>query len=188
MLDPWFRQQCWQVRTERDDGARGREATTNNRPCPFRSASFAKINPLSAVRGDRQDPNTLSCTLASSVTSESEGEATPTGRRVPLAGNESDGSEENDSSALRGYLAADLEREDVERAAAVTTALLGGERRVRWSERLRQDLRCLGHRASKVTARDIARECIVEPVKTVPSVILGVLLNVLDGVSYGMIL
>jgi SulP family sulfate permease len=108
---------------------------------------------------------------------------------VPLAGNESDESEEYDSSALRRrYLAADLEREDVERAAAETTALLGGERRVRWSERLRQDLRYVGHRASKVTARDIARECIVEPVKTVPSVTLGVLLNVLDGVSYGMIL
>jgi SulP family sulfate permease len=38
----------------------------------------------------------------------------------------------------------------------------------------------------KVTARDVVRECVQEPIKTIPSVILGLLLNVLDGVSYGM--
>ena len=43
-------------------------------------------------------------------------------------------------------------------------------------------------RARKVTLKDAVRVCVQDPVKTLPPVILGVLLNVLDGVSYGMIL
>ncbi|KAA8897851.1 sulfate transporter family-domain-containing protein [Sphaerosporella brunnea] len=37
-------------------------------------------------------------------------------------------------------------------------------------------------------ARDILRKAVVEPAKYLPSVLLGLLLNVLDGLSYGMIL
>ena len=48
--------------------------------------------------------------------------------------------------------------------------------------------RSFQQRATKITPRDVVRECVEEPLKTLPSVILGVLLNVLDGVSYGMIL
>jgi SulP family sulfate permease len=123
-----------------------------------------------------------------SVTSEVDltGESTPTARPRSLAENQSEGSEGNDLSALRRFLAAEVERVDVE-SGYETTPLLGGRNR-RWSEWLQQDLWSVGQRASKITARDVVRGCIEEPIKTLPAVILGLLLNVLDGVSYGMIL
>ncbi|KAG7756352.1 hypothetical protein KL911_001154 [Ogataea haglerorum] len=37
-------------------------------------------------------------------------------------------------------------------------------------------------------SRTLARECVVKPVKYLPAVFLGTLLNILDGLSYGMIL
>lgn len=40
----------------------------------------------------------------------------------------------------------------------------------------------------KTTWRDAAQQVFVEPVKLLPATILGCLLNVLDGVSYGMIM
>ncbi|KAJ9092108.1 hypothetical protein QFC21_006974 [Naganishia friedmannii] len=40
----------------------------------------------------------------------------------------------------------------------------------------------------KATLKDVAREVVVEPVKLLPATVLGCLLNVLDGVSYGMIM
>lgn len=146
--------------------------------------------PISSASSEELDktPMPRPARLASSITSESEGEATPTGRTVPLAENMSDEGRENDSSALRRFLAVEVEREDVELGPAETTPLLGGQRTSRWVDRARQDLRYARRRASKITAQDVARECIVEPIKTIPSVILGLLLNVLDGVSYGMIL
>lgn len=39
-----------------------------------------------------------------------------------------------------------------------------------------------------VTTQNVYRECIVHPVSCLPSVFLGLLLNVLDGLSYGLIL
>ena len=46
----------------------------------------------------------------------------------------------------------------------------------------------LKRRMKKLTWTEVASACLLDPVKTLPSVILGMLLNVLDGVSYGMIL
>jgi SulP family sulfate permease len=43
-------------------------------------------------------------------------------------------------------------------------------------------------RVVKTTPKQAVTACVVEPVKLLPAVILGSLLNVLDGVSYGMIL
>lgn len=40
----------------------------------------------------------------------------------------------------------------------------------------------------KATWRDVGQQVFVEPVKLLPATILGCLLNVLDGVSYGMIM
>jgi SulP family sulfate permease len=39
----------------------------------------------------------------------------------------------------------------------------------------------------KTSFKDIAMSCVVEPAKTLPAVILGILMNLLDGVSYGMV-
>jgi len=100
------------------------------------------------------------------------------------SGGQSDSDDPNSSSALRRYLASEVAREDLERAHERTPLLGFGkpDRGVRgrvgeWSRR-----------AKKVTTRDIIRAGIEDPIKCLPSVILGLLLNVLDGVSYGMIL
>lgn len=55
-------------------------------------------------------------------------------------------------------------------------------RRVSWSKRARQFLN------GNVTGEKILEQCIKRPLGYIPSVILGVLLNILDGLSYGMIL
>lgn len=39
----------------------------------------------------------------------------------------------------------------------------------------------------KYSAQELAVNCFVEPVKTLPAVVLGILMNLLDGVSYGMV-
>lgn len=39
-----------------------------------------------------------------------------------------------------------------------------------------------------VTSETLVTECIIKPIKTLPSVVLGTLLNILDGLSYGIIL
>ncbi|ORX36861.1 hypothetical protein BD324DRAFT_474466 [Kockovaella imperatae] len=46
----------------------------------------------------------------------------------------------------------------------------------------------LNQRVRKMTWKGVLSACVADPLKTLPSVILGMLLNVLDGVSYGMIL
>ena len=97
--------------------------------------------------------------------------------------------EEHASKILHQYLSipeADEGEEDSE-----TSPLLGEpSHRPRWAVTRRvTDLRGETSRKwSKLTWRDIASACIADPIKTLPSVILGMLLNVLDGVSYGMIL
>lgn len=121
-------------------------------------------------------------------------EATPVPRKSSLVedetvneGEESDSDDPNSSSALRRYLASEVAREDVERAHERTPLLGNGDSRGQGKGILTKvgDVR---KRMSKVTPRDVVQACIAEPVKSLPSVILGLLLNVLDGVSYGMIL
>jgi SulP family sulfate permease len=39
----------------------------------------------------------------------------------------------------------------------------------------------------KSTWKDVGRAVVLEPLSNIPAVVLGLMLNVLDGVSYGMI-
>lgn len=91
--------------------------------------------------------------------------------------------EEHASSALRRYLS---EGRDIERADESTPLVNGGGPEAR-GKGVAASIRSWRQRAVKVTARDIAQGAF-EPVKLLPATILGLLLNVLDGVSYGMIL
>jgi len=86
----------------------------------------------------------------------------------------------NSSSALRRYLAAEVDREDT----SERTPLLGYGKKAGLSENIRGWRQWVG----KLTVREIVRGCVEEPIKTIPATVLGLLLNVLDGVSYGMIL
>ncbi|KAL1405410.1 hypothetical protein Q8F55_009041 [Vanrija albida] len=96
------------------------------------------------------------------------------------------------SSELRQYLA----REAVVSPTFVppheTTPLLGGgsapKKPSSWKDRTAVDIAAAKNSLSKLTPADVFKACVVEPVEALPAVILGVLLNVLDGVSYGMIL
>ena len=131
-------------------------------------------------------PQGIECTGLKDLPDEASGEATPMPRKDSNLPAESDEDEANSSSALRRYLASEVEREDVERATERTplTGRVAGKEpfamRSTWSN--------LKQRAGKITGRSVISSCLKEPVKTLPSVVLGVLLNVLDGVSYGMIL
>ncbi|BEJ14864.1 hypothetical protein CspHIS471_0406310 [Cutaneotrichosporon sp. HIS471] len=66
------------------------------------------------------------------------------------------------------------------------TPLLGNKDT--WAQRTATDLHAARTSLSKYSAKELARMAIREPVKVLPAVVLGLLLNVLDGVSYGMIL
>jgi hypothetical protein len=86
------------------------------------------------------------------------------------------------SSALRRFLA---DGGDVEQAGE-GTPLLGRPRAA--ANGLGATLGDWKRRAGKITGRDVVQGVIIEPVTLLPATILGLLLNVLDGVSYGMIL
>lgn len=91
------------------------------------------------------------------------------------------------SSELRQYL------ENAAVPASERTPLLErgrhiSDKRRGWRHRTAIDLAAARNRLSKVTPKDVLRTCVVEPVSCLPAVMLGLLLNVLDGVSYGMIL
>lgn len=89
------------------------------------------------------------------------------------------------SSALRRFLA---EGSDPERADESTPLLgLGGGGSPKKGQGIAATLGDWKRRAGKLTSRDIAQGAF-EPVKLLPATVLGLLLNVLDGVSYGMIL
>lgn len=96
--------------------------------------------------------------------------------------NYEDDDEHNASSALRRYLSdgGDLERADEE------TPLLSRPKLA--AKGVGETLGDWKRRASKITGRDVVQGVIVEPIALLPATILGLLLNVLDGVSYGMIL
>lgn len=92
------------------------------------------------------------------------------------------------SSELRQYLA----REAASYVPHETTPLLGSaappKKPSSWKDRTAVDIAAAKNSLSKLTPADVFKACVVEPVEALPAVILGVLLNVLDGVSYGMIL
>ncbi|WWC89504.1 uncharacterized protein L201_004428 [Kwoniella dendrophila CBS 6074] len=134
--------------------------------------------------------------------SDQDGDRTPMPTRKPLIELDSEvisttsstdqPSKPASASSLRRYLADEVSREDVERATANEhTPLLGnggeGKKRSCGGQAL-SDVKVWTNSMKKVSAKDIAKGMVVEPIKNIPSVILGLLLNLLDGVSYGMIL
>lgn len=86
------------------------------------------------------------------------------------------------SSEFRQYLEAEAARPPNE-----NTPLLA-DRKQGWRARTAVDFQVARNRFFKITLTEAVRLCITEPIHCLPAVILGVLLNVLDGVSYGMIL
>ncbi|WWD17472.1 hypothetical protein CI109_101913 [Kwoniella shandongensis] len=147
-----------------------------------------------------QDDGTPMQKKGSDIAEESDedrsGDKTPMPRRASLAADGPDGGSEGSrrasASSLRRFLADGNAREDVE-SATESTPLLGGGgggegKKRSWGGQAVADFGRWKNSLSKVSAKDVARGAVVEPIKTLPSVILGLLLNVLDGVSYGMIL
>jgi hypothetical protein len=97
-------------------------------------------------------------------------------------GTDGDEDDRHASSALRRFLS---DGGDIEHAGE-GTPLLGRPRTA--ANGLGATLGDWKRRAGKLTGRDLVQGVIVEPVTLLPATILGLLLNVLDGVSYGMIL
>ena len=104
------------------------------------------------------------------------------GSTTPLAMDPSSPGSDPNASGLRRLLAENLPR-DEEQPVSERTLLLDTRKRG-----LSDSLRLARKQASQLTVRDVFRNAVVAPLVTLPSVILGALLNVLDGVSYGMIL
>ncbi len=124
---------------------------------------------------------------SASSSSDGPGEATPVPRKVSVAAYSAE-SDEDASTGLRRLLESEMTREDVERASERTPLLGVAVIKQPVMSGFRSSWKDIKLRAGKLTMRDVVRSCVEEPVKTLPSVILGSLLNVLDGVSYGMIL
>ena len=107
------------------------------------------------------------------------------GEATPIARQQSPESDPG-SSDLRRLLARQVSLEDrepdVETATERTSLLVKPRSKV--AEKLSEARR----RAGKLTWKDVVDGLVVQPLVTLPSVVLGTLLNVLDGVSYGMIL
>lgn len=89
------------------------------------------------------------------------------------------------SSEFRQY----LERESTipSERTPLLGGLHGGAKRA-WASRAAIDFEAARTRLGKVTAQDVFHACVTEPIQCLPAVSLGLLLNVLDGVSYGMII
>ncbi|KAK4687198.1 sulfate permease, SulP family, partial [Tremellales sp. Uapishka_1] len=112
-------------------------------------------------------------------------EATPMPRKAVLAEEDESDAE---SSSFRNYLAGEVNTNDLETANESTPLLGSGGHKPGFGGKVKADVKWAQARIAKITPQDIVRECVQEPVKALPAVILGLLLNVLDGVSYGMIL
>jgi len=97
-------------------------------------------------------------------------------------GTDGDEDDHHASSALRRFLS---DGGDVEHAGE-GTPLLGRPRAA--TKGIGATLGDWKRRAGKLTGKDVVQGVIIEPVTLLPATILGLLLNVLDGVSYGMIL
>lgn len=158
----------------------------NRRVASLKDTVMEISNDLSPVREDGRGSPATPPISDGTIT----GGTTPMLRRRSLIPDpepdpEPDPDEGMDSSGLRRYLASEMTREDVENATETSPLLKGGKP---IAGQLRADMRGWGRRARKWTAGDVVNGVVLEPVKLLPSVVLGLLLNVLDGVSYGMIL
>ena len=141
------------------------EATPVTRPARLASSSY------NSESTERPSPNRSKDHLPVTV----EGEVTNMG----------DEDEAHASSALRRYLA---DGTDLERADEATPLLSSGHKGGSTPGKgLVATVNEWKQQAGKITMRDVARGAF-EPVTLLPATILGLLLNVLDGVSYGMIL
>ncbi|ORY32605.1 sulfate transporter family-domain-containing protein [Naematelia encephala] len=169
-------------------GARSGLSMMMDRERAAQKASYSQediAKGLSPVTEDEGDGKGISVSEGSTGS----GGATPVPKRSSLVEVQVEvGGDPHDSSDLRLYLASELERHDIERASESTPLLPGGGPRRPLASKWRDDVYAWKKRVEKVTLRDVVRNTIEEPVKTLPSVVLGLLLNVLDGVSYGMIL
>lgn len=85
------------------------------------------------------------------------------------------------SSELRQYLAQGV-------SPTERTPLLSRHDKHGWNAQRSFNLSAARSRLEKITPGDVVDACVYQPLRAVPAVILGLLLNVLDGVSYGMIL
>lgn len=131
---------------------------------------------------------------------EESGERTPMPRRsslvddileVPTTEGNARISHAGSSSSLRRFLANEVNEEELGQAPDERSLLLGDgpERKKRsWAGEALSNIEGWKNNLLKVTPKDVVEGIILEPIRTLPSVILGLLLNVLDGVSYGMIL
>lgn len=165
-----------------------------------------RLDGIDAERTPMARPATLQRTDSETTDNQRSGEATPKAhrgsiatetvhgsRRDSVAISELSESDPNNSSALRRFLEGHIDEED-RSAVDERTALLAngdggdGKKKPGMFSQLGEKVREVKQAAAKLTPADVMEACVKEPVKTLPSVILGCLLNVLDGVSYGMIL
>ena len=172
------------VMLEREDEKR-RQAEVRH---PTVQSAIPEVEEDSA--SPQPDAGRLDSTSSSSSEVEGSGDGTPVARRGSLVGCSKQSEEEvSPSSSMHQSLPAEDRRDDLEVASERTPLLTSPTGRATGvRNRAQLHLRYIRQRVSKITARDMARNVLLEPVKTLPCVILGVLLNVLDGVSYGMIL
>jgi len=127
----------------------------------------------------------------SSYSSENDsGEAIPVPRERFLADHDGDiGGEHVDSSwPSEARFVPQSPQGEIERSTEQTPLLRARTSRKPKSIDMRSRWKALKQGARKITAGDVVRRLVEDPIMTLPSVILGALLNVLDGVSYGMIL
>lgn len=155
-------------------------ATSPIAESPDSDATPTLTQPIHRIRSD-------SISLAEEATPMPKKSSLYESEAVDLAA-DSDSDDPNSSSALRRYLASEVAREDVERADERTPLLSNGGAGGSSKKGILSSMGEAKRRMQKITPRDVVRACVEEPVKNLPSVILGLLLNVLDGVSYGMIL
>ncbi|EIW70854.1 hypothetical protein TREMEDRAFT_71395 [Tremella mesenterica DSM 1558] len=140
------------------------------------------IQPITSPMPESIMPILGSPTSVSSQLDKGQRESPP---RTPVKGFVAEIAEESDEesldSGLRRILAEQVMGNDGMDERTPLLGISGGSGRGRlWD--------AFGRRVTKVSGKELLKEAIVEPVKALPSVILGTLLNVLDGVSYGMIL
>ena len=186
MMDREKASQAAEPATPFKDSSEDLETTPFPRHVRLHSTSSMITSPSGS---DGPTPTARKLPLVEEEAIQDESQSGPSDQEESTDGDEGD-EDQHSSSASRRYLAEEVASE-ANQHLSEATPLLGGSPQGRGSSktgRIGQTLSAISQRAKKLTPRDIVRGCVEEPIKTLPSVILGVLLNVLDGVSYGMIL
>lgn len=101
---------------------------------------------------------------------------------------DANGDDEQVSSGLRRYLASEIHSADLERGAESSTERSPLLHKPYAGSSSSPSPDSWTRRVRKLSLREVATAAVVEPFKLLPATVLGMLLNVLDGVSYGMIL